>query len=68
MYHAALTYLIFVAPCMKSMQACTKTHHFEITMQKFSAEGTPPPQSPPPRRLYLCAYGAQAQRDTQKKS
>jgi len=50
------------------MQACTKTHHFEIKNAKnFLGRGTPP-QAPMPtprrlRRLDLRAYGAQAQRD-----
>jgi len=48
MYHAALTYLIFVAPCMKSMQACTKTHHFEIKNAKIFWGGDTPSPDPTP--------------------
>jgi len=32
----------------KSMQACTKTHHYEIKMQKFSGEGDTPSIDPTP--------------------
>jgi len=40
-------------------------------MQKFSGEGTPPPQPHPSRRLRrldLRTYGARAQRDTPEKN
>jgi len=50
------------------MQACTKTHHFEIKNEKiFSGGGHPFPRPTHLRRLDLRAYGAQAQRDTPRK-
>ena len=49
------------------MQACTKTHHFEIKNTKIFWGGDTLPRSHRPRRLDLRAYGAQAQRDTPKK-
>ena len=54
----------------KSMQACTKTRHFEIKIAKIFWEGGHPSPDPTPRRLRrldLRAYGAQAQRDTPRK-
>jgi len=51
------------------MQACTKTHHFEIKNVKIFWGGEIPlPRPNPPRRLDLHAYGAQAQRDTPRKN
>ena len=47
------------------MQACTKTHNFEI--KNFLGRGTLTPQTRL-RRLDLRAYGAQAQRDTPEKN
>ena len=53
----------------KSMQACTKTHHFEIKNAKnFVGRGTPLPRPQRLRCLDLRAYGAQAQRDTPEKN
>jgi len=52
----------------KSMQACTKTHHFEIKNAKIFWGGDTLPGFHLPRHLDLCAYGAQAQRDTPEKN
>jgi len=49
------------------MQACTKTHHFEIKKnRKFSGREHLLPRPYPPRclgRLNILTYGAQAQHD-----
>ena len=57
------------------MQACTKTHHYEIKMQKISGEGDtghplhrPHPLGAYGTSIFLRTYGAQAQRDTPEKN